>query len=462
MRSYLAVLRAEARLVVVTTLVTIGVALAASSMRDPLYEGRAEIVVLPFAPGTPTDAGRLVPTEIRVLTSQDVRGLATRGLGFAPTVRARQVGQTDVIRVTSTATTAERARAAARGYAAAYVDFRRAASQRDLLASSREVEAELGRLRERIDGSAGVELTGLEEQYRFFSEVQVRLQVDASSTQSRARLVSPTSEVSALRPGLIAVGSWAALVGLVIGVDAALLFHLLDQSVRSRRDLERASAGVPVLGEIPASSTPETEAYRALQTLLLRARRDPPIRMVLVSSPHGGDGRTTVVANLGLALAEAGRRVILIDADLRSPALHRYFGLRIDVGLTSMARQTPLVSALQDVDDHTRLRLLSAGPWRANPQELLSSPNLAAALEGVAQEADVILMDCPAVLEVADALVLSRMVDSVLLVAASGRTTRRDVARAIEHLRNVGAPVTGLILNRARGDIPVEPAVVTT
>lgn len=450
---------------VVATLVTIGAALAASSMREPLYEGRAEIVVLPFARGTPRDAGRLVPTEIRVLTSQDVRALAAQALGFSPTVEARQVGQTDVIRLTATAATAERAKAAARGYAAAYVDFRRAGSAQDLLASSREVETELGRLGERIDRSSGVEKVGLEEQYRFFSEVQVRLQVDAASAQSRARLVSPASEVAALRPGLVTVGAWAALVGLVIGVDFALLFHLLDQSVRSRPDLEKAAGGVPVLGEIPAGSLPATEAYRSLQTLLLRARRDPPIRVVLVTSPHGGDGRTTVVANLGLALAEAGQRVTLVDADLRSPSLHRHFGLRNDVGLTSMALHMPLVSAIQEVHGHARLHLLAAGPWRAKPQELLSSPNLAAALEGVGREADVVLVDCPPVLEVADALVLSRLVDSVLLVAAAGRTTERDVARAVEQLRDVGAPLTGVVLSRAGAGtdvVPVGPAVLMT
>ena len=462
MRSFLAVLRADARLVVVATLVTIGAALAAASVRDPLYEGRAEIVVLP-AVGTPADAGRLIPTEIRVLTSQEVRALAADALGFSPTVEARQVGQTDVIRVTATAATAKRASATAKVYAAAYVDFRKAGAAQDLLASSREVEAQLGRLTERIGGSAGVEKAGLEEQYRFFSQVQVRLQVDAASAQSRARLVSPASEVSALRPGLVTVGAWAALVGLVLGVDFAVLFHLLDQSVRSRPDLERAAGGVPVVGEIPDSSTPATEAYRSLQTLLLRARPDLPVRVVLVASPHGGDGRTTVVVNFGRALAEAGKRVTVVDADLRSPSLHTHFGLRNDVGLTSMARHMPLVSALQHVPGHARLRVLTSGPWRANPQGFLSSPHPAAALEGVGQEADVVLVDCPPVLEVADALVLSRLVDSVLLIAASNQTTRRDVARAVEQLRSVGAPLAGVVLNRAGANVvPDGPVVVRT
>lgn len=469
MRSYLAVLRRQAPVVVVAVLVTVGVALAASLTRAPLYEGRAEIVVQVPAPEARTATGsrqpslnssRLVPTEIRVLTSLEVRALATRTLGFSPRVTARQVGQTDVMELMATAATPQRARAIVRQYAAAYVDFRRAGATRDLLASSQVVEAELGRLRDRIDHAGGSEKTTLEAQYGLFGDVQVRLQVDAASALDPARLVTPTSgEISEVGPAVGAVGAWAGVVGLVLGLDLVLLFDFLDESVRSRVDLERAGNGLPVLGVIPGSrdvatlasrrlgSSPAAEAYRSLQTVLVAPQGGPPIRLLQITSAGPGEGRTTTVANLGLALAEAGMNVTLVDADLRRPGLHELFGLTNDAGLTSVAPGiTPPSAALQKVTGQARLRVLTSGPPTPDLEELLSS-RLEAVLESLVEGADIVLVDSPAVLAVGDALALSAMVDSVVLVAMSGSTNRHDVTRAVEHLLQVGAPLRGVVLN---------------
>lgn len=468
-------------LIGVATIVTVGVALAAWFARAPLYKGRVEVVVqAPASPlavvlghqGPSLDSTRLVPTEIRILTSQEVRAKATRTLGFSPTVTARQVGQADVIEVAATAATRQRAQAAAQQYAAAYVDFRRTAAARDLFASSTEVEAELRSLQQRIDASAGAERATLESQYALVSRVQAQLQVDAAGTLDRARLVSPTSgRTTRVGPGVATVAAWAAVVGLVLGVDFDLLFQVLDETVTSRADLRKASGGLAVLGAIPESreaatlasrqsrGSPAAEGYRMLQAVLLAARREPRIHTLQITSPGPGAGKTTTVANLGLALAEAGRDVVLVDADLRRPALHERFGLANDVGLTSVALgSVPVSDALQPVPGQARLRVLASGTLVQRPGQLMSSQRMAAAFETLRHMADVVVIDTPPVLSAADALVVSRLVDSTVVVASSGRTKRRDVARALEELRKVEAPVVGLVLNGGDGDLePVLP-----
>lgn len=481
MRAYLPVLRRHGPLIGVATIVTVGVALAASFARAPLYKGRVEVVVqapastLAVAPGHHgpfLDSSRLVPTEIRVLTSQEVSARASRTLGFSTTVTARQVGQTDVMEVTATAATRERAQAAAQQYAAAYVDFRRTAAARDLRSSSGEVEAELRGLEQRIDISAGAERSALENQYALFAHVQAQLQVDAAGSLDRARLVSPTSGGSTrVGPGVATVAVWAAVVGLVLGVDSALLFHVLDETVTNRADLRRASGGLAVLGAIPESreattlastrsrGSPTAEGYRALQAVLLAAGRTPPIRTLQITSPGPGEGKTTTVANLGLALAEAGRDVVLVDADLRRPALHERFGLANDIGLTSVVvGSVPVSAALQPVPGQARLRVLASGILILTPGQLMSSRRVVAIFESLRHMADVVIIDTPPVLSAADALVVSRLVDSTVVVASSGRTKRRDVARALEELRKVEAPVVGLVLNGGERDLdPVLP-----
>ncbi len=478
MRSFVEILRRQALLVAVTTLVTVGVALAAASARTSRYEGRAEIVVQ--APASKTrataaanlsrpsqDSSRLVPNEIRVLTSEEVRAVAAKALGFSPTVTARQVGQSDVMEVAATAATPQRARAVARQFAAAYVEFRRAKASDDLLASSREVESALGQLSERIDHAAGPEKSTLEDQYRLFDDVQAQLQVDAASALDQARIVSPTAaDASPITPGVTTIGPLAAVVGLVLGVDLALLFNFLDESIRTKGDLELACPGLVVLGTVPQGrdlaalvpgqdrSSPTAEAYRSVRTVLLAARRDPPIRMLQVTSPGPSEGKTTVVANLGMVLAAAGRYVVVVDADLRNPTLNERFGLPNDVGLTSIILGTvPLSIALQRVPDQPRLGVLASGPPAPGQAELLSSSRVAGVLEGVGHYADIVLIDSGPVLGVVDAIVVSRLVDSTVLVSMSGRTKRRDVTRAVEQLLQVKAPLMGVILTGTRNNL---------
>ncbi len=195
--------------------------------------------------------------------------------------------------------------------------------------------------------------------------------------------------------------------------------------------------------------SPATEAYRTLRTAVQFLPLDG-VTMIQVTSPTAGDGKTTTLANLGVALARAGQQVALVCCDLRRPKLHEFFGMTNDVGFTSvLLGKVPLSAALQQVPDQDRLYVLASGPLPPNPSELLSSRRAREVLASLRAEAEVVLIDSPPVLPVSDAMIIAGLVDVTLIVCAADRTSTRDVTRAVEQLRQVEAPLVGAILNGA-------------
>jgi protein-tyrosine kinase len=171
----------------------------------------------------------------------------------------------------------------------------------------------------------------------------------------------------------------------------------------------------------------------------------------VVTSPNPVEGKSTTVANLGVVMAQAGKRVILIDADMRRPVLHRIFDVDNSRGLTDVLLSTEL-----KLDGHLQptgvenLRLLNTGPLPPNPSELLGSQRMAALIERLKEEADVILFDSPPSLAVADASVLATQTDGVLLVTDAGRTRRAMAKESVERFHKVGANLLGVVLNRLK------------
>lgn len=198
--------------------------------------------------------------------------------------------------------------------------------------------------------------------------------------------------------------------------------------------------------------SPAAEAYRTLRTNLQFAALDTPLRVLLITSVGPGEGKTTTAANLGIAMAQSGSKVIVIGGDLRKPTLHYAFELRNTVGLTNVL--TGAVSwedALQptDVDG---LFILPAGPIPPNPAELLASKRMQELLEELKGHCDVVIIDAPPVLAVTDAGVLSRMADGVLLVVHVGVTPREVAKAAKDQLLQVGARLLGLVVNGLSGE----------
>jgi len=211
-------------------------------------------------------------------------------------------------------------------------------------------------------------------------------------------------------------------------------------------------AGSPPRNGLVAASSPRSqaaEAYRTLRTNIQFSSIDRDIRTLLVTSPDANEGKTTILANLAIMFTESGRRVIVVDCDLRRPRLHALFELQESPGMTTMVLDESAEAPLQ-ATMIPHLWLLASGPLPPNPSELLASERMVRIIARLADQADMVLFDSPPVGAVSDAAVLATRVDGVLLVVDAGRT-RRDVARqAKEQLDRVGARLLGTVLNNVK------------
>jgi capsular exopolysaccharide synthesis family protein len=257
----------------------------------------------------------------------------------------------------------------------------------------------------------------------------------------------------------------ALFVGLLLGVGVAFLREYLDDSVRTKEDLDIATDGLPVLAMVPeveswkdrkvptlvSLTDPKSaaaEAYRALRTSVQFLGIEQPMTVIQVTSPTSSEGKTTTIANLGVALARAGKRVVIVDCDLRRPRVESFFGIDNTTGFTSvLIGDVVLADAVQRVPDEPWLAVLPAGPAAPNPSELLSLGRAREIFDNLRTHVDYVLVDGPPVLPVADAIVLAGMVDATLLIATARVTSKRQVHRALELLRQVDAPLIGSILN---------------
>jgi non-specific protein-tyrosine kinase len=197
--------------------------------------------------------------------------------------------------------------------------------------------------------------------------------------------------------------------------------------------------------------SPAAEAYRTLRTnLTFFAALDRPVETLVVTSAAPDEGKSRVLANLAVTMAQGERRTILVDGDLRHPDLHDVFGVANDRGLTTMILEEEALDAppLLDVGVENLL-LIPSGPLPPNPADVLGSSKMEQAIAAFRERADVILFDAPPLVAVSDAAVLGTKVDGVLLVVSAGRTRREHAQRAKELLERVNVRIVGAVLNEA-------------
>jgi non-specific protein-tyrosine kinase len=275
----------------------------------------------------------------------------------------------------------------------------------------------------------------------------------------------PTSPIA---PNVMMSVLVAAAIGLTLAVGGAFLIEYIDDTLKSPDDVEQ-SLKLSALGLIAriAGTNPEdkvvtvrhprashSEAYRVLRTNIQVADVDRPIKTLLVTSPNPVEGKSLTAANLAVVMAQAGLRTVLIDADLRRPSQHRLFGVTNDFGLTNSLVQQDLTSdGYMHLTEVENLRLVTSGQIPPNPTELLGSKRMQKLIQMLRDQADMIILDSPPCLPLADAAVLARQVDGVLLVVDAGNTRRDSATKAKEALERAGGRVLGVALNRvsARG-----------
>jgi capsular exopolysaccharide synthesis family protein len=199
--------------------------------------------------------------------------------------------------------------------------------------------------------------------------------------------------------------------------------------------------------------SPIAEAYRSLRTNLAFARPDEALRTLVVTSPTADEDRSTTLANLAVVTAQDGRRVVVVDCDLRRPSQHMLFGLPNTSGVTSaLVDDAALANVPLQPTSVEGLEVLTSGPLPPNPAELLGARRMRALVERLSGHADLVLFDAPPLVPVTDGAVLAPLVDGVLLVLVAGRSRRDQAARAREILDKVGARLVGVVLTDVAAD----------
>jgi len=207
--------------------------------------------------------------------------------------------------------------------------------------------------------------------------------------------------------------------------------------------------------ELITNSSPKSamaEAYRTLRTNLGFAGMDQPCRSILITSGNPMDGKSTIVSNLAVVMAQAGNKVILVDCDLRKPLQHKIFGVENFQGLTNCILQQIDVEQVAYTGMVENLTVLTSGPIPPNPAEILNSARTRSLWKTLLEKYDYVLIDSPPVLAVTDASILSTQVDGVILVVRSG-ISRIDLAReAKEQFAKANARLIGVVLNQVKMD----------
>ena len=264
----------------------------------------------------------------------------------------------------------------------------------------------------------------------------------------------------------------AAMVSAAVALGVAFLLEYLDNTIKSSDDVSRV-LGLPTVGTIGRLAkgeeelvmvaqprSPIAETFRILCANIRFLGMDKPLRILLVTSPTPREGKSFAAANLAAAMAQTGLRVATVDADLHCPRLHQLFGLKLPIDGNGESAPWGLTGSLLTGCTDGRLSstqteglmILPSGELPPNPVEMLGSQRMRKLLDDLAQQVDMVVIDAPPVLAVADVVALAPAVDGVLLVVQAGRTSRGTAQRAAESLRQVGANLIGVVLNAASPD----------
>jgi non-specific protein-tyrosine kinase len=262
----------------------------------------------------------------------------------------------------------------------------------------------------------------------------------------------------------------AGVAGLLIAAAIASFLEYLDDRVKSPEDVE-AAADMRTLGTIGSAKgrrgrpkahglatlvdprSAVAEAYRTVRTSLEFAAIDAPIRTLLVTSSLPGEGKTVTAANLAVAFAQAGRRVLLVDADLRKPGVHQLFDADNAHGLTTLLRTDDVtLDGIAQGTKQANLRILTTGPLPPNPAELLGAQRMRTVLDRLRAGSDLVIFDGPPLQVVTDSAILSSFLDGTLFVIAAGRSRLGEVRRASELLARAHATVLGAVLIHGAGE----------
>lgn len=500
LKQYAIILRRWAWLIVLCTLLGGAAAFGASHLMVPVYEASTTLLI------NPAPASRASPDYTSLLTSERLAetyaellrtrpvldevitrlGLGTDAETLVESVSVTPVRDTQLIVITVEDPNPQLAADIANEIVAVFVVQHReiqagryAASEQNLQQELEQIQSDIDRTQASLD-AIGDPITAeqvterdrldtLLAQYRssyatvLESLEEVRL-AEAQATDDVSIVEEAQPGGDPVRPRTSLNTVLVATLGGLVAVGVAFLTEYLGETVRSNEEIEAliGASTLSVIARIEGKDLPDklvtttrprspvAEAYRVLRANIELSTVDQPIRALLVSSAGPLEGKSTTVANLAIAIAQSGKRIILVDTDLRRPTLHKLFQQTNKHGVTTALFRRDGVRA----SDHLvstglgGLLLMPSGPLPPNPAELLGSRRMAELVEELKSQADIVLFDSPPLLPVADATLLASLCDAALLVVLAANTRADALVRAKEQLTQSGTRLLGVVLNR--------------
>ncbi len=401
-------------------------------------------------------------------------------------ISVSQHERTNAFEIGATTTDPYLARDVAQSFAEEYINNRQLAAIRQIGEARQvvwnrlqELEKDIEDVSRRIDEYGGADIpAALEAEgsrainlWISLYEKYMSLKISEQLQQRGLEIIENAGVGGRVGPRPLRNAVLGVLVGLLLGIGLAFLWEYLDDTLKTREDFER-HYDCPILGEIAYTppenggeyeiiyftrpALPAVEGYRTLRTNVQFLNAEKGVKTILVTSAGPEEGKSTVLVNLAAALSDMGKRVVVIEADLRRPTLQKYLGIKArrepaspgpEKGLTAVLAGAYTLAESVSPTEYDGLSVLLSGIKPPNPAELVSSHRMEALIGEAAEGADYVLVDAPPILAISDAVAISPMVDGVLLVANYGLADRDSSRHCVSLLRKVKAEVLGLVIN---------------
>jgi len=492
LRDYVHVIWRRKWIVIGVTVLFVGLALGYSYTKTPLYRGTSTLIYqTPLDVSDPLSGSWVDSTQreielnsvSNIITSPELIATADERLkpeditaGFAVTAEPELTADTytgSIVVVTGVSANAATAARAANAYAETFTEWRKEQEQEQVRQAEQVIQRQ-------IDAFDTAESRQSAEYFTLLQRLQ-DLQILEATVTGNFRVLAPALTPSApFSPDPRRNGAMGLALGLVLGLGLALLLEQFDTRIRSQEEAS-AIAGMPVIGavrKLPLKTLEAdplvvvtdprglaAEAIRKLRSNLEFADVDGDLRSLVITSALQHEGKSVTVCNLALSLAAAGRHVVLVDGDLRRPRLHAYLDLTNREGVsTVLSGRTDLRQALRSWERASRLtdsvgsdasakaassdylRVLTSGPLPPNPAELVASRSFAAMIAELREEADLVIVDSPAVLAVGDTAAIARCVDGLVLLTDLTRAKRPVLEEAARQIDQMPCRKLGLIV----------------
>jgi len=485
-RDYIGIAKRRKFIIGAILLLVVGAAVLVSALETPTYKATARVrvgatstnVLERNANLSANVRDRTLQNEIDFARSDRVNDAASITLERPIDVSVSSASGSDTLIFSVVDTDADRAAQIANIFANAYVTERSLTSDEGYLNATTVISERLAkigsernelltRLATNEDANLQIQLTALESE-----ETRLRSQLNETDI---LRQISEGAAVSVLNtaeaPDAPFAPSWPRNIGLALitalflSIGAALLIETLDDTIVSRRDLERATDGAQVLAVVPkpwltrrdkknvrlitTRTGPFTEAFRSLRSAIeLGQASDDSIRSILVTSANASEGKSVLTAHLAISFARSGANVLVIDADMHNPTQHKLFDVSNKNGLADyLANIGEAETVIERASGEGLLSLIPAGISASPPAELLSSDAVRELFDKLSYAFDLVIIDSPPLLPVADTPPLARMTDATILVAMRGTSRDRDVKQATDLLASTQTRPFGVVLN---------------